>query len=54
MKNDIIYCRECKKDFTVIVNKKFKLVDKFKGLPNCKHHKKEKQNGRGINHNDNV
>ena len=41
MKNEILNCRECKKDFTVIINKKFKFIDKFKGLPNCNHHAKE-------------
>ena len=39
MKNDIIYCRSCKIDFDIIVNKKFKLEDKFHGLPDCNHHK---------------
>lgn len=42
MKTEKLTCRECKKDFIVMINKKFKFINKFHGLPNCKHHKKEK------------
>ena len=43
MKNEKLHCRECKKDFTVFVNNKFKFINKFQGLPNCKHHNGSKE-----------
>ena len=42
MKNEKLTCRECKKSFIVIVKKKLPLLQSAMGLPNCKHHKKEK------------
>ena len=42
MKTEILTCRECKKKITVMVKKKLPIMQSVMGLPNCKHHKKEK------------
>ena len=39
MKTKVISCRECKKDFTVYINKDFNLMTSVRGLANCNHHK---------------
>ena len=41
MKTETLRCQKCKKDFTVYINKDFKVMTKVIGLPNCNHHHKE-------------
>ena len=39
MKTEKLKCRQCKKEFSVIVKKKLPILQSVMGLPNCKHHK---------------
>ena len=41
MKQKLITCRGCKKEFNIFVNKRIKSFTLLSGLPNCNHHKKQ-------------